>query len=203
MREPHVHAVLAGERVRAEECVWEGQRLAGQQQAGNRRRGHAHLRSALAVENLKRQTELDQKEPNDCDREPAGPPRWAVSLRPSTWLTWGWRFFLCTSEHFLSSRQSPSLHPTKLPLKKRELEISYRGTLSRRVPKNTQPHVHLTKPRRAHTHTHRPTQISTHLLLDVDYFWFRRGHKGEWTQRYCVQSAHSVREKKGIHVIHI
>ena len=32
--ELHVHAVLAGEGVCAEECVCEGQRLAGQQQAG-------------------------------------------------------------------------------------------------------------------------------------------------------------------------
>ena len=53
VREPHVHAVLAGEGVCAEESVWEGQRLAGEQQAGNRRRGDAHLQTALTVENLK------------------------------------------------------------------------------------------------------------------------------------------------------
>lgn len=57
--EPHVHAVLAGEGVCAEECVWEGQRLTGQQQAGNWRRGETHLRSALTVENLKPKREWD------------------------------------------------------------------------------------------------------------------------------------------------
>ena len=52
VREPHVHAVLAGEGVCAEECVWQGQRLAGEQQAGPRGGGWTHPHSTLTVQNL-------------------------------------------------------------------------------------------------------------------------------------------------------
>lgn len=154
--EPHVHAVLAGEGVCAEECVRQRKRLAGQQQAGNRRRAEAHLRSAPTAENLEKRRVDGSVRPFCC---------WSLEKTEKRCVERWWRSL---TFHVADLRLAvlPLYDRALLILKTRSLSALHQASSGKETPEKKQ-FLSITHANAGNeTHTHTQTCCKTKVISE-------------------------------------